>query len=109
MSDSITFMTMLIISCNFVTPSNSSKPPNNHSVLFCSVLFSVATLQVLMGVMSSRMDDLCVCIENVADSPKRQEEAMNTGRQFPCSFRQGHGLFYVPTGKRDRRLNVPSE
>ena len=41
-----------------------------------------------MGVVPSHMGDMCVCEEYVVDSPKRQEEAMNIGRQSPSSFRQ---------------------
>ena len=40
-----------------------------------------------MGVVPSLMGSVCMY---VVDSPKRQEEAMNTGRQSPrsSSFRQ---------------------
>ena len=47
------------------------------------VLFSVATLQVLLGVVPSHIGSTCACVEYVVDSPKRQEEAMNTRRQSP--------------------------
>ena len=55
-------------------------------VLFCSVLFSAATLQVLIGVVSSHIGDMYVCV-CVVDSPRRQEEAMNIRRQSLSSFR----------------------
>ena len=45
----------------------------------------------------------------VVDSPKRQEEAVNTGRQSPNFFDQFYGLFYMPTGTQDRWLDVPFE
>ena len=81
-----------------------------------SALLSTATLQALMNVVPSHRD-MCVCVEYVVDSPKRQKDAMNTGRQPPAIFNKCHGLFfnrchglfYVPTGTRDGRLNVPSE
>ena len=38
-----------------------------------------------MGVVPGLMGSVCMY---VVDSPKRQEEAMNTGRQSPSSFRQ---------------------
>ena len=40
-----------------------------------------------MGVVPSLMGNVCVCMYAV-DSPKRQGEAMNTGRQSPSSFQQ---------------------
>ena len=36
-----------------------------------------------MGVVPSHMGDMCVC---VGYSPKRQEGAVNTGRQSPSLF-----------------------
>ena len=42
-----------------------------------------------MGVVPSLMGNVCVYVcMYVVDSPKRQGEAMNTGRQSPSSFRQ---------------------
>ena len=40
-----------------------------------------------MTVVPSLMGNVCVCMY-VVDSPKRQEEAMNTGKQSSSSFRQ---------------------
>ena len=57
-----------------------------------------------MDVVPSHKGDMCACMEYVVDTPKRQKEAMNTGRQSPSSFDKCHGLFYLPTGTRDRRL-----
>ena len=53
-------------------------------ILSCTV--SAATvLCISTGVVPGLMSSLCMY---VVDSPKRQEEAMNTGRQSPSSFRQ---------------------
>ena len=38
-----------------------------------------------------------------------QKETMNTGVNPLALFDKCHGLLYVPTGTRGRRLNVPSE
>ena len=43
-----------------------------------------------MRVVHSHMGN--VCVMHVVDSPKRQEEAMNTSKQSPGSFDKCHGL-----------------
>ena len=43
-------------------------------------------LYILMGIVPSLIGSVYVCMHAV-DSPKRQEEAMNTGSQSPSSFR----------------------
>ena len=50
----------------------------------------------------------CVCDMYVMDSPKRQEEAMNIGRQSPSSFRQVSCFILCVDRAGDRQLNVPS-
>ena len=62
-----------------------------------------------MGIKHSHMGDMCVCVEYVVDSMKRQEEAITPGDNPLALFDKCHGLFYVPTGTQDRRLNVSSE
>ena len=50
-----------------------------------------------MGVVPIHLGHMCVCVERVGYSPKRQEEAINTGRRTLALFDMCHGLFYVPT------------
>ena len=56
-------------------------------ILLCTVLFRQLPC-ISMGVVPGLMDSgQCVCMY-VVDSPKRQEEAMNSERQPPSSFRK---------------------
>ena len=58
-----------------------------HIVLYCIVLFrQLPCLYILMGIVPSLIGSVYVYMYAV-DSPKRQEEAMNTGSQSPSSFR----------------------
>ena len=41
-----------------------------------------------MDVAPGHMGDMRVCVEYAGDSPKRQKEAMKTGRKPPSSFQQ---------------------
>ena len=61
---------------------------SNHCiVLYCIVLFrQLPCLYILMGIVPSLIGSVYVYMYAV-DSPKRQEEAMNTGSQSPSSFR----------------------
>ena len=55
--------------------------------LYCIVLFrQLPCLYILMGIVPSLIGSVYVYMYAV-DSPKRQEEAMNTGSQSPSSFR----------------------
>ena len=54
-------------------------------ILLCTVLFR--QLPCISNGCCACPHGQCVCMY-VVDSPKRQEEAMNTGRQSPSSFRQ---------------------
>ena len=47
--------------------------PCYSTAYFISVLFSAATLYVLIGAAPSLMGDVCVRVEYIADSPKRQD------------------------------------
>ena len=56
-------------------------------VLYCIVLFrQLPCLYILIGIVPSLIGSVYVYMYAV-DSPKRQEEAMNTGSQSPSSFR----------------------
>ena len=82
----------------------------NRSILrlFTSLLYCFSSYHVLvMGVVPSLMGNVCVCMYVVA-SPKRQGEAMNTGRQSPSSFRQVSWFILYANRTRDWRLIVPS-
>ena len=71
-----------------------------------------------MGVAPSNMGDMCVCVESVADSPKRQE-AMKTGKQSPSSFltsvmvyfksRQAHGTDGLTSPPRDNWWSIGTQ
>ena len=54
-------------------------------ILLCTVLFQQLP-SISMGVVPGLMGS--VYLLYVMDSPKRQEDAMNTGRQSLSSFRQ---------------------
>ena len=57
------------------------------SLSACIVLFrQLPCLYILMGIVPSLIGSVYVYMYAV-DSPKRQEEAMNTGSQSPSSFR----------------------
>ena len=58
-----------------------------YQFMYCIVLFWQLLYILVMGVVPSLISNVCVCMY-VVDSPKRQGEAMNTGRQSPSSFRQ---------------------
>ena len=57
-----------------------------------------------MGVVPSHKDDMCVCVEYVVGSPKKQEEAMNSGRQSPRSFQQVS--WFILSADRDTGLTA---
>ena len=60
--------------------------PDIPKLLHCIVLFrQLPCLYILMGIVPSLIGSVYVYMYAV-DSPKRQEEAMNTGSQSPSSF-----------------------
>ena len=55
-------------------------------LLYCTVSATTLSICILMGIVPSFIGSVYVYMYAV-DSPKRQEEAMNTGSQSPSSFR----------------------
>ena len=87
----------------------SSTVFTDIDVVHCIVLFQQLPYIISNGCCAwPHGQCVCVCMY-VVDSPKRQGEAMNTGDNPLALFDKCHGLFYMSTGTRDRRLNVPSE
>ena len=76
---------MCSVYCKFLLSGPSSIL--HCIVLYCIVLFrQLPCLYMLMGIVPSLIGSVYVYMYAV-DSPKRQEEAMNTGSQSPSSFR----------------------
>ena len=63
-----------------------------------------------MGVVPSLMGNVCVCMYVCSGQSEEAGGGHEHRETNPLAlFDKCHGLFYVPTGTRDRRLNVPSE